>query len=134
MQYLVETIETSPLTFHFSFYNPEHSEEIIYVPKLLRPLGYFIRLQVKEGMNILYQTNKPKVKLKLHPGRRDSYLAIEPGYSYGAILKVEDFLVPSGIYHLHLTYSNDEFKGFRNHSLGEMEYETMLPIHVDQGT
>lgn len=131
MQYLAEIIQTSPLTIHFSFHNPEDNDGPAYVPKLLRPLGYFVSLEMKEGQKTLYRTHQPKVKLKLHPDRAESYYALEPGYTYGVVLQAEEFKASPGDYQLDISYSNQQFKGFPGHPLGEMTFQTTLPVHID---
>lgn len=133
MNFLVSIIQTQPVSFHFSFFNPRHSEETIYVPRALRPLGYFIRLKITNQDNVkVFQTEVPKAKPKMHPDRLESYLAIDPGYSYGAVLQVEDFKPGPGIYELSLSYSNQEYRGFAAQPLGEITYQTKLSFHVSE--
>jgi hypothetical protein len=127
MEYLVSIIKTNPLTLHFSFYNRNNGEEVVYVPRPLGPLGYFISLEITNQYNeVVHKTYKPKVKLKLHPERETSYHALESGYTYGIAFEVEDFVPVPGTYHIALRYSNQEFKGFASNLLGDMTYEATL--------
>jgi len=131
MHYLAAITETSPLTFHFSIHNPGEANGPIYVPKLLGPFGYFIEVEAKDTEDqTVYRSTKPKVRLKLHPSRQESYYALEPGYTHGIVFQVEEMGQAAGDYHLKLTYSNMEFTGFSGHSLGEMSFETILPFHI----
>jgi hypothetical protein len=127
MDYLVSITKTNPLTLHFSFYNPDEAEAVVYVPRILGPLGYFITLEISDQYDeVVYETQKSKINLKLHPERESSYHALEPGYTYGNVFEVEDFVPVPGTYHIVLTYSNEEFKGFADNPLGAMTYETKL--------
>jgi len=131
MKFLVSVVETQPVVLHFSIVNPRTSEKTIYVPRLLRPLGYFIRLKISDFEDrLVYRTHVPKAKPKLHPDRQDSYLAIDPGYSYGAVLEVEDFTPAAGTYQLALSYSNREYLGFSDHPLGEITCRIKLSFEV----
>jgi hypothetical protein len=132
MNYLVSVLESSPLMIHFSFHHPAHAEAPAYVPRLLSPLGYFISIEITNSKkDVVYASSKPKIKLKLHPDRPDSYLALDPGYTYGYALTVADFSAGAGTYHAAITYSNQEFRGFPEHSLGEMTHTTRLTFRVD---
>ncbi len=131
MHYLAAITETRPLTFHFSIHNPEDAGGPMYVPKPLGPFGYFIQVEANDAEDkTVYRSTKPKVRLKLHPSRPESYDALEPGYTRGIVFQVEGLGQLEGDYHLKLTYSNLDFKGFPGHWLGEMSYETSLPFHI----
>ena len=131
MQYLAVILQASPLTIHFGFYNPEDSEDPCYVPRMLDPLGYFVSLDVRDGKTSVYRTERPKVRLKLHPDRAESYHALEPGYTHGIVFEIDDFEPDPGSYSLKLTYSNRQFNGFPGHPLGEMTYKATLPLYID---
>ena len=132
MDYLVAITHTSPLTLHFSFYNTPDGKETIYVPKLLEPIGYFIRLVIaRANGEEVYKTYKPKVNLKLHPERPESYQPLSPGYTFGYVLIVEGLTPEPGKYTISLVYSNEEFRGFSEHRLGAMSYEALLTFQVD---
>ena len=130
VDYLVEIAGTDPLTVHFSFYNPW--DEPVYVPRLLTPLGAFVRLRITDAdERVVYETLVPKLKPKLHPSDPESYHALEPGYTYGAVFTLEDEAanLASGDYRLHVTYTNLLWQGFEGHHLGEMTFETTITFH-----
>ena len=131
MQYLAAITETHPLAFHFSMHNPDNADGPVYVPKLLGPLGYFIEVEAKnsDGKTV-YRSIKPKVRLKLHPSRPESYDLLEPGYTHGIVLQEEELGGDAGQYSLKLTYSNMEFKGFPGHLLEEMAFEANLAFNI----
>ena len=130
--YLVAITETFPLTFHFSFHNP--SDEPIYVPRPLTPLGAFVRLRIMDAdARLVYETLVPKLKPKLNPSDPESYLALEPGYTYGALYTLADeaTTLPPGDYRLHVTYTNLLWQGFEGHPLGEMAFDTTIPFYKE---
>ncbi len=131
MQFLAEIIQTTPLTIHFSLYNPSDSEGPCYVPRMLGPLGYFVHVEVSLGKTLVYRTRKPKVKLKLHPDRAESYCALEPGYTHGIVFEIDAFEPAPGDHRLTLSYSNLQFDGFPGHALGAMTYTVTLPLYID---
>jgi hypothetical protein len=131
MDNLLTIIQTDPLMIHFCLHNPQKSAEPDYVPRLLGPLGFFIRIQVTdEEEQTVYRSTIPKVNLKLHPSKPESYQLLEPGYTYGIVLAVEDVRLDPGNYRLHLTYSNLEFRGFPGYSLGELKFANTLAFDV----
>lgn len=131
MQYLVSITRILPLTIHFSLYNPHDSDGPVYIPRLLGPLGYFVSLEITDEDNkVVYHSEKPKAKLKLHPSRSTSYQALEPGYTYGIVFEVEDFRPTPGRYEISIAYSNQEFRGFPGNELGQMTYLTKLSFNA----
>lgn len=135
MQCLVVVTSTKPLNFHFSLYNPQEdssdSDGAVYVPRLLAPLGTFVSVQVtRADGQVVYESARSKIKLKLDPSKSESYYALDPGYSYGIVLEVEedDMNLPPGEYQMHVVYSNLQFQGFAGHHIGEMSYHTTLPL------
>lgn len=134
MQYLAAITQARPLTVNFSLYNPPDSDGPLYVPRLLTPLGSFVRLQVTDAREqVVYETERSKIKLKLDPSKAESYYSLEPGYTYGAVFELdkEELALPAGEYQLQLTYSNLQFQGFEGHPIGELRHETTLPFRSE---
>jgi hypothetical protein len=132
MDYIVAIQQTDPLTIHFSIYNMPDNDEAIYIPRLLIPLGYFIRLKVLNVVDhVIYESKQPKIKLKLHPYKPESYLSLDPGYSYGVILILDEIKLRHGTYMLKVEYSNRRFTGFQGHPIGEICYETSVRFKVE---
>lgn len=133
MNFLVMINQTRPLTIHFSFYNPYTSDGAVYIPRLLGPPGAFISITVSDttAQRVIYQSTKPKIALKLNPSKAESYYALEPGYTYGIMFVVERLHLSPGNYRLDLKYSNVPFYGFPEHPVGEITYQTTLPLHID---
>ncbi len=131
MNYLVSVIRPNPLLIHFSFYNPGDSGADFFAPRLLKPNGYFIRIKISnENGDRVFKTFTPKAKPKLHPDRQESYLTLGPGYTFGAIIELEEFDPLPGAYRLTLSYSNKEFRGYTGQPLGKLEYKTKLSFAV----
>jgi hypothetical protein len=132
MKYLVAVLQATPLMIHFSFHHQEAAAAVAYLPRLLRPLGYFVSVKITDSQDaVVYASDKPKIKLKLHPERAESYYALEPGYTYGCVLTIADFTAQAGNYHATVTYSNQDFRGFPDHNLGEMSHTARLTLRVD---
>src|SRR5688572_9383502 len=113
MRYLVAVTETHPLSIHVSLGNPPGSDQAIYVPRPLGPLGAFVRVVVEDaGGDLVYQSGTSKVRPKLDPDKAESYLALDPGYTHGVVLVVEDLRLDPGDYRLHVAYSNRSYRGF----------------------
>jgi hypothetical protein len=132
MRYLVAVTETHPLSIHFSLHNPPGSDEAIYVPKPLGPLGAFVRVAVEDADgDVVHRTVIPKIRLKLDPNKAESYLVLEPGYTHGVVLTVEGLRLEPGDYRLRVEYSNLPYRGFAGHPLGELAHDVTLPLRVD---
>lgn len=119
----LEVLEQRPLTVRFSLFNPPEGTPGQLVPRPLMPVGLFVTLTVSDAAGRqLYVSERPKQKLKLHPGRAESYLTLEPGYSYGAVLAVErdDLDLRPGRYQLAAAYSNGVFTGPDEAPLGPL--------------
>lgn len=56
--------------------------------------------------------------------------ALEPGYTFGAVLVVADLALPPGDYRLHLTYSNGAFRDVPERPVGALVYETSRPFAI----
>lgn len=112
---------------HISLYNPVRTTKPVLVPRLLTPLGAFVKVTVlDEGGAIVWETSQPKLGLKLHPGRRESYLELEPGYSHGVVFLLEEVPVPAGPCELQVSYSNGPYTGTHDQPVGVLAYHTAL--------
>lgn len=133
MNYLVTIAAVHPLTLHLSLYNDGALPR--YVPRLLTPLGAFVSVTIRDVKGaVVYQTETPKVKLKLDPSREASYLELEAGYSYGAVSVLDDATLVPGEYHLDIAYSNGQFQGTPGIPVGVFAYRTLLPLHISQAS
>ena len=131
MEYLISILKASHFLVFFSFHNPDTNLEAAYVPKPLEPLGYYIAVEVFDRDSVqVYQTYRPKVKPKLDPSRAESYIALEPGYTYGISLELEGFDPKPGIYQIAITYSSQQFQGFDGHPLGEILHREVVSLEV----
>lgn len=132
MDYVIDVVSASPLLLRFGFQQPSDAEEPAFVPRLLRPLGYFVEVVVR-GLSgeVMYRTTEPKVEAKLDPSEDQSYISLEPGYSYGALLE-ESLSLPAGDYVLSLRYSNRQFTGSRRRPVGELRHEAAVDVRVDE--
>ena len=84
------------------------------MPAVLGPLGAFVALQVRDAdARLVYETERPKLKLKLDPRRPESYLMLQPGYSFGALLELDrdELWLEPGMYLVRCSYDSHEFSG-----------------------
>lgn len=129
MRCLVTISAVHPLALHFSLQND--GAVPTYVPRLLTPLGAFVSVTIRDVEGALvYQTETPKIKLKLDPSRDASYLELEVGYCYGVVFELDDATLVPGEYHLDIAYSNGLFQGTPGAPVGVLEYLSGLPLHV----
>jgi hypothetical protein len=118
---------------HFSLQND--GTVPTYVPRLLTPLGAFVSVTIRDVAGArVYQTETPKVRLKLHPARDASYLELEAGYCYGVLFELDDAMLVHGEYRLDIAYSNGQFLGTSRAPVGVLAYHTALPLHVGTST
>jgi hypothetical protein len=134
MDCLIAVLGHQPLAVHLSVLNPAGSRRPQLVPRTLIPLGLSFTLEVTDELGTgLYRSERPKQKPKLHPDRDESYLSLEPGYSFGSVFTVEpeDLDLKPGRYRLRSTYSNGIFTGPASNPVGELtcsfEYDLDVP-------
>ena len=133
MRFLATVSAVHPLALHFSLQND--GAVPAYVPRLLTPLGAFVSVTIRdvEGA-VVYQTETPKMKLKLNPSRDASYLELEAGYCYGVLFELDDATLVPGEYHLDIAYSNGQFQGTSGAPVGVLAYHSALPLHLGGAT
>ncbi|WP_163541067.1 hypothetical protein [Occultella kanbiaonis] len=118
---LVHVLTARPLRLHVALLNPDGAAGPVWVPRLLRPLGAFVRLAVLDGAGeTRFETTEPKFKPKLRPEDDESYLSLEPGYSHGAIFEAELGEVAAGAYTLRVTYRTLDYRGSPDRPVGEV--------------
>jgi hypothetical protein len=123
--------QKQPLTIYFSLYNPADASAVLYVPRMLVPVGAFVKIEIKAGDQVVHATRQPKFSPKLPPDRQEAYVALDPGHGYGVVLAPEGVSLPRGDYAIHLTYSNLQYRGFSGHEIGEQRGEIVVPYRVD---
>jgi hypothetical protein len=126
---IVEVLLTEPLRLHVSLHQPDAAEKVAWVPRLLRPIGAFVRVTVTNTAGeSMFATKVPKFKPKLKPGHDASYLPLEPGYSYGTVFDLDVGQITTGRYRLEVSYSNLEYQGTADRPLGDLELTTQREI------
>ena len=129
MEYLTAIVQQHPLTIHFSLLNPARASGPVYVPVMLEPLGAFVNVVVRDGMGqVVCQTHRPKFTPKLKPSADHAYLALEPGYSHGVLLPLDDCTLTPGAYRVQVTYSNLDYRGSPARPVGELAFSTVLAL------
>ena len=127
MMCLATLLTTRPLVLQVSLFNPQEALGPIFVPRSLQPLGAFIRLQLTDFRStIVHETSLVKFAPKLHPSRPESYVALEPGYIYGAVFECPIPELSPGDYRLKIRYSNLEFQGYPGGEIGKQQCDTSL--------
>lgn len=131
LECLVAVLATDPLTFHISLHNPGTAAAAVYVPRSLKPLGAFVRVEVRDlDGAVMYATQPPKFTPKLDPFHVDSYVEVEPGYSYGVLLECTAVSLSSAEYRVDVSYSNLQYRGFPGHVIGEQAAHRSIRIAV----
>ena len=127
------TIATiNPLALHVSLQNPPTAATAVHVPRSLKPIGAFMEVKVRDQSGaVLYETQPPKFAPKLEPDHEQSYVAIEPGYSYGVLLHCDVQPLPPGDYRVEVVYSNLEFRGFPGFFLGDQRCCSSISVRVE---
>jgi hypothetical protein len=116
-------VERRPLRVHFSLINPAGSDQPLRVPAVIAPAGAFVRIEVRDADGrLVHETERPKLKLKLDPRAVESYVTLQPGYSFGALLELDrdDLWLEPGSYLIRADYQNHEFSGPESDPIGEL--------------
>lgn len=129
MQYFARIVESDPLTIHFSLYND--GPEPAWIPRVLRPLGIMVQVEVRSGRGkVVYENPTVRATWKLQPGDDESYQQLEPGYTFGVVLPVDDFEPESGTYEVRLSYTNAPYRGTAARKVETLRYATTLSLTV----
>lgn len=134
MEYLARIVRLRPLTIHFCLHNPAETNRPVYIPRTLGPLGVFVDIEVRERegeRRVVYEGPTVRATYRLAPGRDDSYQPLEAGYTFGVMLKADDFDAPPGEYELTLRYANAPFEGTPNAPVGKLIFEGTQAFEVD---
>lgn len=126
-------VEARPLTVHFSLLNPADAEEPLRVPATLGPTGAFVTLSLTDADGRpVYATERPKLKLKLDPAKPESYLTLQPGYSFGTVfvLDPDELWLEPGEYTLSAEYHNRDYSGPRENPIGELACSARTELRV----
>lgn len=112
MKYLCELVSAKPLVIHFSLLNPPGSNEPVFVPRVLGPYGLFVRVTIKNsGGQVVLEPPAIRGTFKLDPGKASSYMALDPGYSFGAAFEIDDAPEEPGDYRVFVEYANKPYTG-----------------------
>jgi hypothetical protein len=131
VDYRVEVVSTAPLTLRFTFDLPVAAGGPALIPRVIGPAGYFVEAILRSlGGDEVFRTTRPKAKPKLDPKRKESYVELSPGYSYGAILELGADELGTGDYVLKVEYSNLEFQGPASAPIGELHHTEELDLSV----
>jgi len=129
---LTTIVTTHPLVLHASLHNPPTAATSVHVPRSLKPLGAFIQVKVTDHSGVLiYETQPPKFAPKLEVSHAESYVTIEPGYSYGVLLECDAPPLLPGDYRVEVSYSNLQFRGFSGHFIGDQRCHSSLSVTVE---
>jgi len=129
IELLVEVLDADPLRLHVSLQLPAAAAEPVWVPRLLRPIGAFLRVDVRTTAgDSLFATDVPKFKPKLKPSRNDSYLPLDPGYSYGTVFDLDLDEITRGAYLIEVSYTNLVYQGTEDRPVGELALSTSCEV------
>jgi hypothetical protein len=107
---LLHVLAGRPLTVHFSLVNPADSEHELRVPATVAPL---VTLSVYDAAGPVYEQERPKLRLKLDPASAESYVVLQPGQTFGAVLTVaaDDLWLEPGDYTVRAGFDPAPFEG-----------------------
>lgn len=129
VELLVEVLDTDPLRLHVSLQLPDAAPEPAWVPRLLRPVGAFIRVDIRSTAGeSVFATDVPKFKPKLKPSSDDSYLSLDPGYSYGTVFDLDLDEITRGAYLVEVSYTNLVYQGTEDRPVGELALSTSCEV------
>jgi hypothetical protein len=129
MQYLASILQPTPLTIHFSLQND--APEPAWIPRVLRPLGIMVQVEVRSDRGkVVYENPAVRATWKLQPDSDDSYQQLEPGYTFGVVLPVDDFEPENGRYEVRLSYTNAPYRGTPARNVRDMRFSTTLQLVV----
>lgn len=129
---LVAVLGTRPLRLHVSLHNPDTNADVAWVPRTLRPVGAFVQATLRTlAGEAVYETARPKAKRKLDPDADESYLPLDPGYSFGAVLELEPGALPGGEYALEITYDNEDYTGTPDRPVGRVHRTEERSVVLD---
>ena len=121
VELLVHVLRCAPLHVQVSLHQPSRAGEAAWVPRLLEPLGAFLTVRVRSTSGpLVYETSAPKFKPKLRPDSDASYLALEPGYTYGIVLELDVPDVTPGAYRVQVQYTNLMYRGTADRPVGTL--------------
>ena len=131
LELLVEVLTPTPLRLHVSLHQPEGSDGVAWVPRLLRPVGAFVRVVVRDaGGEPVLEAHQPKFKPKLKPDRDDSYVPLDPGYSFGTVLDLDTGPLRGGTYGVEVTYSNLDYEGTADRPVGTVALRREVELRL----
>ena len=129
VELLVEVLDTDPLRLHVSLRLPDAAAEPVWVPRLLRPIGAFIRVDIRDTADeSVFATDVPKFKPKLKPASDESYLSLDPGYFYGTVVDLDVGQVSTGKYAIEVSYTNLDYQGSADRPVGELSLSTSREV------
>jgi len=131
MHCVAMVMQKQPLTIYFSLVNPADASAALAVPRVLLPVGAFVKVEIRSKDQVVFATHQPKFSPKLRPDQPEAYLALDPGHGHGVVLELEGVALSRGDYTIHLVYSNLQYRGFTGHDLGEQRGEINVSYHVD---
>lgn len=125
LELLVDVLATAPLRLHVSLHRPGGADGVAWVPRVLHPLGAFVRVIVRDSAGEpIAETSQPKFTPKLKPGSDDSYVPLDPGHSHGTVVELDLGQVPGGAFRLEVTYTNLDYQGTPERPVGVLEVAT----------
>lgn len=129
VELLVEVLGTDPLRLHVSLHQPDSATEAAWVPRLLHPIGAFVSVDIRDTAGeSVFATDVPKFKPKLKPSREESYLRVDPGYSYGTVFDLDLGQVTIGSYVIEVGYTNLDYQGTTDRPIGELAFTASCEV------
>ena len=133
LELAVEIVTSRPLSIRCSLRNPPEATRPQLVPRTLEPLGLFVMLTVVDDAGrVVFETDRAKAKLKLHPDRAECYLAVEPGDAFGVVFEVplRELDLGPGRHRVEATYTNGPFVGPEESPIGVLELSCEVSFDV----
>lgn len=91
-----------------------------------------MHIEVRDSSgSLVYETQPPKFAPKLEISHPESYIGLEPGYSYGVLLECDAPPLPPGDFRVEVSYSNLQFRGFSGNFIGDQKCHTSINVTLE---
>jgi hypothetical protein len=132
MEFVAAITRSRPVSVHFSLHNPDDADGPVWIPRVLKPLGVMLKVEVRTDRGeLVYENPTVRATWKLRPEDPASYQALEPGYTFGVVVTLADFQPEPGRFKVQLAYANEPYTGTSERKVGKLSYKVSLPLVIE---